>query len=98
MTVTAKFYDRQTPFNGVPVSIINEEFQRLWKDSPVVLIYRDGKFSGVAEPWAGTLEEAAEKYRACFEEQEAQQAQALKNPDPQERIAAALEFQNLMSL
>lgn len=98
MTVTAKFYDRKTSFNGVPVSVINQSWP---EDVPYILIYKDGEFTGYAEPWGLTEQDAVEKYTKMFEEQVRQEAEAAAKaaePTDTERLAAALEFQNLMSL
>lgn len=101
MNITAKFYDRKTLFNNVPVNIINREFNNHYgEDCPIILIYKDGAFTGYAEPWAGTVEEAETKYTAMFEQQEKQEAEAAEKaqePSAEERIAAAMEYQNLMS-
>lgn len=102
MKISVKFYDWVTPFNGVSVSIVNREFEKMFgRDAKVVLVYRDGVFTGIAEPWAGTLEEAAMHYTARFEEQaqrEQEAAEAAQQPSAEERIAAALEYQNLLSM
>jgi len=102
MTMNVKFYDWSTPFNGVPVSTINREFERMFgTEAQIALVYKDEKFTGIAEPWMGTLEEAKEYYTALFEkrEQEAiEAAEAAQQPSAEERIAAALEYQNLLSM
>lgn len=102
MNVTGKLYDWGTPFNNVPAKTVNEAWEKRYGYGvDIALIYKDGEFSGVAEPLgAYTLDQTVAKYKTLFEEQEAQEAAAAAKalePSAEERIAAAMEFQNLMN-
>lgn len=93
MNITVKIYDRKTQFNEVPVSVINAEFTRMWGDVPVVLVYNNDVFTGIAEPLGmRTLEEATAQYEASFAEQEAQAEAAKEQANLVEAINAKLDF------
>ena len=96
MTVTGRLYDWKTPFNGVPVEKVHESWAKAWgTGADVVLIYRDGEFSGIAEPLgAYTIDQVVAKYQSIFEEQ----AATANVPSVEERTAAALEALVLQGL
>lgn len=63
--ITVKLYDRKTQFNDVDVETIN----RVWGTTPYVLVYKDGEFSGIAQPKGM---KSLEEWQAYFEAQEAE--------------------------
>lgn len=61
MSVKVILYDKKTQFNEVPVDIINNS----WGDIEHALVYKDDKFTGIAQP-LGT--ESLEYWQKYFEE------------------------------
>lgn len=93
MNVTAKIYDRKTPFNNIPITVINAEFERMWGDAPVVLVYKDGEFTGNAEPLGvRTLEEVEQQFTVMFEEQAAASQVAEHQASTIDEVNAKLDF------
>lgn len=104
MNLNVRFYDWKTPFNGLPVERINEMLEREYgRGAQIILVSRDAPSWRVEmmEPWGGTLEEAIAHYTEHYEQRDRDAeaaALAAQEPTSEERIAAAMEYQNLMSM
>lgn len=96
MSVQVKIYDWKTPFNDVPVSILNESDS--WKkyreqSEDVILVYRDGVFTGTAHgKGAFTVEEWEAHYEEKFAEQETADHVAAARMGIIEAVNAKLDF------
>ena len=95
--ITVIDYDKQTQFNNVSVEKINQA----WGDTPYILVYTDGEFSGIAHPKGiKTLEQWQTHHQESFSEQEArEEAESLKvSEESAEREAILLGLAELYDL
>lgn len=89
MEIKVILFDGITPFNDVEV----EEINKAWGNKKHVLVYKDGEFTGIAQPLGSrTVEYWQEYFEKFYAEQELQKQESISSQEQLNTIEANTSY------